>query len=220
MHMAVATSLAVIVTTSISSTLAHHRKRAVVWRSAILVTPGVVIGTWIGGLFASSLGSDALGNTFAVFELLVATSLVLNLRSKARYAQLPAPLASIGGSIIGFVSGIIGIGGGTMTVPFLHWFGAPMRNAVATSAAVGFPIALVGALSYIYSGWGFSATDGAGDTALTLGYIEVMAFAIIASSSFLFAPLGARLAHSLPEKGLRNSFALLLFCLSVTMFVQ
>jgi len=220
MHMAVATSLAVIVITSISSTLAHQRKQAVIWRSAILIAPGVVIGAWIGGLFASSLGSSALSYTFATFELLVAISLIMDIRSDVHYERLPAPVASLAGSIIGFVSTIVGIGGGTMTVPFLHWFGASMRNAVATSAAIGFPIALVGVLSYIYTGWGFTATDSQGNTALTLGYIDLTAFAIIASSSFLFAPVGAKLAHSLPERALRNSFALLLFSLSLMMFTQ
>ena len=215
MHMAVATSLATIVFTSISSTLAHHKKQAVLWPVVFILSPGIVLGAWLGGIFASTLDTKVLTSIFAIFELLVAINLLLQKQSEQHQTNINKITATSGGIIIGFVSTIIGIGGGTMSVPFLHWFNISMRKAVATSAACGFPIALIGASSYIYSGWGITATNTA-----TIGYLQLYALILIAPVSFIFAPLGAKLAHSISEKTLRLSFAFLLSLLSITMFLS
>lgn len=215
MHMAIATSLATIVITSISSTLAHHKKQAVQWPLVILVTPGIILGSWSGGIFASSLDNSVLTSIFAMFEFLVAIHLLLKKRPAQHTTYISKPAATAGGFIIGSISAIVGIGGGTMTVPFLHWFNVPMQKAVATSAACGFPIALVGTLSYVYTGWGQQLNDK-----LSFGYLHLYALVFIASSSFIFATLGAKVAHSISETKLRLSFALLLFVLSVTMFLS
>jgi len=213
MHMALTTSLATIVITSLSSTLAHHKKHAVLWPLVLLLSPGIIIGSWFGGKFASDLDSEILGSVFAVFELLVAINLLLKKQSTRHQTKINKVVATSGGIVIGFISTIVGIGGGTMTVPFLHWFNVPMRNAVATSAACGFPIALFGTLSFIYASRGLQVSS-----APSIGYLQLYALMIIASCSFVFAPLGARLAHSVSEKTLRMVFALILLTLSITMF--
>jgi uncharacterized membrane protein YfcA len=215
MHMAVATSLATIVITSISSTLAHHKRQAVLWPLVFLLTPGIIVGAWSGGVFASTLDNKILRTVFAVFEFLVAVNLLLKKQPDRHETEINKLTATTGGYIIGFISAIVGIGGGTMTVPFLHWFNISMQKAVATSAACGFPIALVGALSYVYAGWG----QQSGSTA-TIGYLHLYALFFIACTSFIFAAFGAKIAHCISEKTLRLSFSLLLFTLSVTMFLS
>lgn len=215
MHMAVATSLASIVFTSTSSTLAHHKKHAVLWPVVFILTPGIIIGAWFGGIFASALDTKILTSIFAIFELFVAANLLLQKQPEQHQTNIKTIAATTGGTLIGFVSAIVGVGGGTMTVPFLHWFNISMHKAVATSAACGFPIALIATLSYVYSGWGFQPANTA-----TLGYIQLYALIVIATSSFIFAPLGAKLAHSFSEKKLRYSFAFALLLLSATMFLS
>lgn len=215
MHMAVATSLAVIVFTSISSTLAHHKKQAVLWPVVILLVPGIIIGAWFGGVFASTLETGALTSIFAIFELLVAANLLLQKQPEQHQVKINKIVATTGGTVIGFISTIVGVAGGTMTVPFLHWFNISMHKAIATSAACGFPIAFIGALAYIYSGW-----EQQPAATSTIGYLQVYALMIIAPSSFIFAPLGAKLAHSISEKALRISFALVLLSLSAMMFLS
>ena len=213
MHMAVATSLATIVFTSISSTLAHHKKQAVLWSLVFLLTPGIIIGAWFGGIFATELDNKTLTSIFAIFELLVAISLLLKKQPAQHEANVKKVVATTGGFIIGFISTVVGIAGGSMTVPFLHWFNISMRKAVATSAACGFPIALIGTLSYVYAGWGQHT-----DSTSSIAYLHLYALFFIAGSSFVFAPLGAKVAHSISEKILRLSFSLLLFILSIIMF--
>lgn len=215
MQMALTTSLATIITTSISSTRAHHKKHAVLWPLVFLLSPGIIIGAALGGVFASSINSDSLRSFFAFFELAVAINLLLKKQPAQHNTGINKATAVTGGGIIGFISTLVGIGGGTMTVPFLHWFNVSMRNAVATSAACGFPIALIGTLSFI-----FVSYDHTFSTPYSVGYLKYDAFLFVAASSFLTAPLGARLAHRISEQTLRLSFAFLLFVLAIIMFLQ
>ncbi len=215
MQMALTTSLATIVITSISSTRSHHKKQAVLWPLVILLSPGIIFGAWAGGLFATAVEGENLKIFFAVFEFTVAINLLLKKQPAQHNTAIKKTVAATGGTIIGFVSTIVGIGGGTMTVPFLHWFNISMRNAVATSAACGFPIALIGTLSYIYASYDLPLSSSH-----TIGFLRYDAFAFIAGSSFLFAPLGARVAHSISEKTLRLSFSLLLFILGTVMLLK
>jgi uncharacterized membrane protein YfcA len=220
MHMALTTSLATIVFTSISSTRAHHKRQAVLWPLVFLLSPGIIIGAWLGGLFASDINSQNLINSFAIFEFIVAVNLILKRQTTQHNTAIKPLTATAGGFSIGFISTIVGIGGGTMTVPFLHWFNISMRRAVATSAACGFPIALVGTLSYIYASYGLNIHNSAGAESTTIGYLHLNALLYIATSSFIFAPLGAKVAHNISEKTLRISFAVLLFSLSFIMFLN
>ncbi len=212
MQLALGTSLASIVFTSLSSVAAHHRRGAVRWGEVARLAPGILIGALLGAALADALPSEQLRRVFALFELMVAVQMGLSLRPRAARA-LPARLGmGAAGGGIGLVSSIVGIGGGTLTVPFLSWCGVVMREAVATSAACGLPIALAGALGYLLMGWG-----EAGLPPGTLGYIHPQALLGIAAASVLFAPLGARLAHALPGAQLKRLFALLLALIGLRM---
>lgn len=212
MHVAVATSLASIMFTGLSSTLAHARRGAVAWREAGWLAPGIVAGAAGGAALAAMLSSDTLRVLFGVFECLVAWQLLREYQPPARAAPAGAALLAGAGAGIGACSTILGIGGGVLTVPLLLWFGFDMRRAVATSAACGVPIAVAGTCSMIIAGSGV-----AGLAPGSTGYVYWPAALSIALSSVLLAPLGARLAHRLPVTTLRRLFALLLAVVGVSM---
>ncbi len=212
MHMALATSLATIIITSISSARAHHKKQAVLWPIFLLLTPGICVGAWLGGIAASEIKTAILKPGFGIFEFIVAMYLLWNHQSQQNAVSLDKIKSAVGGFIIGTISAIVGIGGGTLTVPFLNWHNIPMRNAVATSAACGLPIAVSGAASYIYAGWSINNLPEQ-----TLGYVHLPAFALIIVTSSLFAPVGAKLAHRLPENTLKKWFAIFLMLIGLKM---
>lgn len=147
-QLAVGTSLAVIVFTAAVSTAAHHRHRAVQWPVVARLAPGLVLGAVLGAALADRLDSLALRRVFALFELLVALQLLLDLRPSPARALPAGPALAGAGGLIGLVSALVGIGGGTLTTPFLLWYRLGLRRAIATSAACGLPIALAGAASY------------------------------------------------------------------------
>lgn len=213
-HLAVGTSLATIVFTAISSVRAHHKRGAVRWDVVRRLTPGIVVGALVGAAIADAMPASMLRIFFAVFELTVAALLWWN-RQPAAHRGLPG-IVGMGGAgvVIGAVSSIVGIGGGTLTVPFLTWCNVHMRNAVATSSACGLPIALAGALGFVVMGWNEAQLPK-----LSTGYIYWPAFAGIGIASVMFAPLGAKLAHALPVASLRKLFALLLAALGVRMLL-
>jgi len=136
-------------------------------------------------------------------------------QTSAAHRALPGRIGLLStGSVIGTVSALMGVGGGSMSVPFLTWCNVPVRKAVATSAAIGFPIALSGALGYLVSGW-----NHAGLPPGSLGFINFPAFLGIAVASVLFAPLGAALAHRVAPQSLRRLFAVFLLVLSARMLL-
>jgi hypothetical protein len=212
MHLAVGTSLATIVLTSISSVRAHHVHGAVAWPVFWRLAPGIVVGAALGAGLAAGLPGAVLKKFFGVFELAVAVQLSLGLRPKAERG-LPGPFGvSAAGGVIGVISAILGIGGGTLTVPFLTWCGVSIQKAVATSAACGLPIAVAGSLAYVAMGW-----NVAGLPAAAAGYVYIPALAGVAAASVLSAPLGARLAHRLSATALKRVFAVFLAALGVWM---
>ncbi len=202
MHLALGTSLATIVATSIASVRAHHRRGAVLWPVAGRLTPGIVLGALAGAAIADALPSATLKTVFAVFVLAMAAQMAFRFQPGGQRG-LPG-MAGMGltGAVIGTVSGLVGIGGGSLTVPFLSWCSVPIRTAVATSAACGLPIALAGALGYVVSGWSDPRLPG-----WSAGYVSGPAWLGIAAASMLTAPLGARLAHTLPTAALKKVFA-------------
>lgn len=214
MHLALGTSLATIVVTSASSARAHHRYGSLLWPVVGRLVPGIVVGALAGAALADRLPSLGLQRFFGVVELLVAIQLWVDWRP-APGARLPgfAGMLPAGGAI-GLVSSLAGIGGGTLTVPFLTWCNLAMRNAVAVSAACGLPIALAGSVGYAAAGWGEAALPP-----WSTGYIYWPAFAGIAVGTVLFAPLGARLAQRWRDRIMKRAFALLLVAVGLRMLV-
>jgi uncharacterized membrane protein YfcA len=208
--MAIATSMATIIFTSISSVRAHHARGAVRWGIVKGLAPGIVIGGAIGsmGIFALLKGTT-LALIFAAFISFSATQMFLDKKPKPG-RELPGMLGLTGaGGVIGLISGLVGAGGGFISVPFMVACNVAIINAVATSAALGFPIALANAVGYAISGQGLP-----GLPSWSLGYIWLPALAVIALCSVTTAPLGAKMAHSLPVAKLKRIFALVLYCLA------
>ena len=218
MHMALATSLATIIVTSISSTLTHHKKHAVLWHIVLLLAPGICLGAWLGANLASQLDTSILKPVFGSFEIFVAFLMYSQYQSKEHHHTIKKSNGFIGGSVIGGISAIAGIGGGTLTVPFLHWHKINIKNAIATSAACGLPIAIFATASYTYSSW--HLTDNISpDQQSMFGFVQIQAFLLIALCSFLFAPLGAKLAHTASDALLKKIFSIFLLLLGLKMLL-
>jgi len=214
-HIAIATSLATILFTSLSSIRAHHKRGAVRWNIAMLLTPGILIGSWIGPAIAAHLETRVLAGFFALFVGFSAFQTLKNKKPKAS-RELPGMGGMLAaGSGIGTLSGMVGAGGGFISVPYMVWCNVPIHNAVATSAVLGFPIALAGSLSYIYTGWN---TPGLPEQAL--GYVYLPALLLIAATSVFTAPLGARTAHAMDTSALKKTFAIILFILAAYMLYK
>ncbi|WP_374360953.1 sulfite exporter TauE/SafE family protein [Pseudoduganella danionis] len=222
-HMAVATSLGVIMFTSISSVRAHHQHGAVLWSVAALLAPGILLGAWCGPWIAKQLSSAGQALLFAVFLTISATQILFGKKAAtaqttpaAQAAHLPGRSAMFGtGMLIGVISGLVGAGGGFLSVPFLMRRGVRIQNAVATSAALGFPIALSGTLSNIYYGWQVADLPP-----YALGFVYLPALAVMALASVSMAPFGARAAHRLPVQTLKKIFAVMLYCLAAYMLYK
>lgn len=208
---AIATSLTTILFTSLSSVRAHHKRGAVRWEIVRALAPGMVIGSLAGAQVAHLLKGNLLAVTFAVFVGFMATQMLFKREVRADRVLPGAPGMFGAGGIIGVISAIVGAGGGFVTVPFLTRSNVTIHEAVATSAACGFPIALAGTLGYIIAGWNLELPAG------TIGYVYLPALICIVATSILTAPLGARIAHALSVAGLKRVFALLLYALCAYM---
>lgn len=213
LKMAVATSMAMILFTSISSVRAHHRRGAVRWDLVRGLAPGIVVGGLIGaaGVFVALRGT-ALALLFGVFVAFTATQMLLD-RKPAPSRQMPGPAGrAAAGGLIGFVSGLVGAGGAFISVPFMSWCNVPVHNAVATSAALGLPIALANVAGYLIGGRHFvNPVPG------SFGYLWLPGVALLASASVLCAPLGARLSYRMNVRQLKRLFALLLYGIAAHM---
>ena len=207
--MAVATSLATICFTSLSSVRAHHARGAVLWPVALMLAPGILAGSLIGARIAVALPERALSLLFALFVGFSATQMFLNRKPKPSRV-LPGRLGMFGmGAVIGGVSSMVGAGGAFISVPFMTWCNVSIHKAVATSAALGFPIALAGTVGYIWAGWGLpQMPPGA------FGYLYLPGLIVISSASMLTAPLGARLAHRIDIAPLKKVFASCLYLIA------
>lgn len=215
-HAAIATSMTTIIFTSMSSVRAHHAKRAIRWDIVSVMAPGMIIGGLLsGGAVFSYLSGAWLS---VVFGLFVGYSGLRMLVRKPPPAGtvMPGKAATAGVGVgIGFASGLLGAGGGFLSVPFMTRGNVPVHNAVATSAALGFFIAVANSIGYIYSG--FREVQGQPGM---LGYIYWPALLAVAGMSILTAPFGAALAHRLPVATLKRVFACLLFGLAAYMLYE
>ncbi|SCY83216.1 sulfite exporter TauE/SafE family protein [Desulfoluna spongiiphila] len=215
MHLALGTSLASIIFTSVSSFRAHHKRGAVRWDVFKRITPGILVGTFAGSCVASRLPTHILKGIFVAFLYYVATQMILG-KKPAATRQVPGTTGIFGaGGVIGSFSSLVGIGGGTLSVPFLTWCNIPVHHAIGTSSAIGLPIALAGAFGYMLNGLG---TPNLPD--LSLGYVYLPALIGIICFSVLTAPLGAKLAHSLPVDKLKRIFAILLYVVATRMLIS
>ncbi len=209
-HLAVGTSLATIVFTSLSSVRSHHRKQGVRWDIFRPMTAGIVLGAILGAWTASLLSGPALELIIGVFVILVALKMLLDVNPSAGRA-VPGTVGLAGaGAGIGWASAIFGIGGGTLTVPFLSWCNFRMQQAVGTSAACGLPIAIAGALTNIATGWRQPELPE-----LSLGFIYLPALVGIVVTSVFFARFGADLAHRLDAQLLKRIFAVVLILVGI-----
>ncbi len=209
LHLALGTSMASILFTSLSSMRKHHQHGAVNWRVVRNITPGILLGAGIGALSATSISQRSLGIFFALFVYFAAAQMLLDVRPHPS-RQLPGIGGmTLTGTLTGWLSTMVSIGGGTIVVPFLVWCNLPVRNAIGTSAAVGFPIAVGGTIGYIFAG-----TDISGLPAHTLGFVYLPALLGVAFASIITAPLGAKATHRMRIDLLRKLFAILLTSLA------
>jgi uncharacterized membrane protein YfcA len=206
---AVATSLATICFTSITSVWAHHKRRAVLWPVVVRLVPGILIGSALGAQVAVFLPGKALSILFAVFVSFSATQMLLNRAPKPNRTLPGTPGMLAAGSVIGMVSALVGAGGAFISVPFMQWCNVKIHNAVATSAALGFPVAIAGTVSYVLAGSQLHDMPRG-----TLGYVYLPALFVISIASMSTAPLGARTAHRMDIQPLKRSFAVVLYCLA------
>lgn len=212
LHLALGTSIATILFTSLSSLRAHHAHRAVLWPVMRDLTPGILIGTLLGALLAARISSRALSIFFVTFMIMVAVQMIANLRPKPSRSLPGRSGLGVAGSVIGAVASLAAMGGGALTVPYLIWCNVRPQHAIGTSAAVGLPIAIGGTIGYVWNGWGHPGLPAA-----SLGFVYLPALGVILIASVLMAPLGARLAHRLPIAVLKRVFAGLLLVLSAKM---
>lgn len=210
-HMAVATSLATMLVTSLSSIIAHHRKGAIRWALVRSLTPGLVAGAVLGAMIADRLNGEVLVRVVGVFAILAGLQLLLT-RKPAGEKPLPGqPGVSAVGGIIGAISSLIGIGGGALTGPWQMWHGVRPQNAVATAAACGYPIAIAGTMAFVIFGIGGDLPSGA------LGYVHVPAFLGIALTSAIAAPFGVATVHRISPGSVKRVFGVFLVLVGVRM---
>ncbi len=205
MHTAIGTSLATIVVTSLSSIREHQAHGAIIWPIVKVITPSIIIGAFIGTAIAKGLASDTLRLIFAPFMLLVAWQMAFGKPPKAQRELPQRSGLFLTGGFIGGLSSLLGIGGGALNVPFMTFCNVSVRKAVATSAAIGLPIALAGTIGFIISGWNVANLPE-----WSLGYINIKSLLSIVIASVFTAPLGAKLTHIIPVHLLKKAFSVLL----------
>ena len=225
MHLALGTSLATIIITSISSLMAHNKKDGVLWSVFKNLTPGMALGSFFGAGIAGQISGLYLQLIVGVFLLWVAFNMFISGKKKAAvhannvgntnnvsnvhdaHMVLPStPKQLAAGGVIGIASAIFGIGGGSLTVPYLTRYGVVMQKAVGTSAACGLPIAIAGALGFMIFGIQQEVT-----VPNTIGFVHIYAFLGISIMSFFTAKVGAKVAHMLSPELLKRCFSVLLF---------
>ena len=213
-HLAVGTSLATIVITSLGSVRQHHAKGAVRWDVLKFFAIGLMLGAYLGAEVADVFNGRLLQMLFGIFAIIVAFQMMMGLKPSAS-RHVPGPLGlSVTGVFIGVASAIFGIGGGSLMVPFLSWCNVKMQHAVGTSSAGGMPIAIAGTAGFIVTGWQNPALPD-----YSLGFVYLPAFLGIGITSVVFAQIGAKFAHRLPSETLKKCFGGLLIAVGIKLIV-
>ncbi|MCP4044412.1 MAG: sulfite exporter TauE/SafE family protein [Gammaproteobacteria bacterium] len=212
-QMAVATSLATMLFTSMSSLLSHHKRGAILWSLVRQMIPGLLVGALLGSFIADRIGNVALGNVFGVFAFIVGLQMLFGSRHQ-RDSTLPGRFPVNGTSFgIGAISSLLGIGGGSLTVPWLLWHGQRVQNAIATAAACGYPIAIAGTAGFVFLGENNASAP-------TLGYVNLQALAGVALFSVFGAPLGVAAVHRSSPVLAKRFFAVFLLVVAAKMLLR
>lgn len=212
-HVAVGTSLAIIIPTGVMSARAHHKRGALDMEVLKLWAPFIVVGTFVGGLMAGFYSGDVLRIVFAVMAFVIAANIIFAFQTRLMgHLKGSAPTHRISAFVVGYISSLMGIGGGSLTVPTLVAFGHSMHKAVGTSAAIGVAIALSGTAGFLISGWSVE-----GRPPLSVGYINLLALALVGVLAAVCAPWGAALAHRMDQKTLKYVFAAFLVAVGLNM---
>lgn len=215
MHMAIGTSLSIILVTVSNSVYGHHLNKNVDWKIIKKILGSIIVGAFLGSFASNELAADTLELIFSIYVVLVAIKMFTDIKVERPLKITSNFLYSIVGLIIGFKSTILGIGGGTISIPFLTWRGYSMKTAVGVSAALGIPIAVSGVISYIYNGYSNPELPQ-----YSLGYVYLPALVGVVLTSSLFARLGAKLSHKLPQEKMKKGFAFFLMLVALKMFIQ
>ncbi|MBF0434334.1 MAG: sulfite exporter TauE/SafE family protein [Magnetococcales bacterium] len=217
MHLAVGTSLATIVVTNSSVTFNHHRRGSVDWRLVLLFTPSTLLGAWLGSHLAATINGAALRLLFGCFEIFVGLQMLRGQKGDGTGKPvLTGKFDPLLGLVIGSISSLFGIGGGTLAVPTLNLLrGVPMLKAVGSASAMGIFLACAGALGYIQSGWGHASLPPG-----SFGFVLPEAFLGIVCGSLLTTSIGVRMAHSLPQKLLKRGFGVFLILVGIKLILK
>jgi uncharacterized membrane protein YfcA len=212
-HLALGTSLACMIVSSTASIRAHAKRQTVMWKVFYAMAPGIITGAFLTSRIAVHIGPVCIALFFSLFMGLVAVQMFVGwqLKASARPATLSGLFAV--GVGIGSVSALAAVGGGFLAVTYLNYKNLGMKNAVGTSSAIGFPIAVAGTLGYMLAGWAETSGD-----AYVFGFIHVPAFLAISAASFVAAPYGAGYAHKLPDARLKKIFAVISLMLGIKIF--
>lgn len=214
LHLALGTAMAGILFTSGSSVREHHRLGSVDWSIVKRLAPAMALGTLLSSYGSGWLPQGPLALAFALIVYAGATQIWLGRKPSATRGLPGAAGLWVVGLLIGAISGLVSAGGTFMSMPFMLWCGVPMRTAIGTGAALGLPVALMGTLGYVISGWHAGGLPG-----WSLGFVYLPALAAVVAASVITAPMGARAAHKLPVATLRRIFALVLYALATKMVV-
>ena len=211
-HMALATSMANIMFTSVTSARAHSKRGTVRWDIVKAMTPGLLVGTLGGTFVVSSIPTAPLKVIFCVFLAYTAFQMIMDIKPKASF-HLPGNLGLfLAGAFVGIVASFVGIGGGVIIIPFLTMCNIPMINTIGASAAMGFPIAVAGTIGFVLNGWGHAALPD-----YSLGFVYLPALAGLVVASMIVTPYGVKLSHSMPVKTLKRCFGVLLLLMAARM---
>lgn len=214
-HLALGTSMAIIIVTSISSIKAQQKKKAIVWDIVKMMVPGIIVGTFLATFIASKLDSFYLSIIFASFMFYSSILMFMGKKPKSENKIFTPKTHIISGGVIGALSSLVSIGGGIMSVPYLLLQNIDIKKAIATSSAIGLPIAISGTVGYMINGWEYSSLDN-----YTLGFIYLPALVCIAFASYLTAPIGVMLVHKINVDLMKKIFSLLTLALSIKMLVS
>ncbi|WMT89770.1 sulfite exporter TauE/SafE family protein [Pelagibacterium sp. H642] len=216
MHVAVGTSLAVIIPTGLRSARSHDKRGAVDGKILRLWGPWIVAASLLGGLMAALYSAAALKIIFGVMALFIALNMALPIQRRLMESLAGVPLVNrISAAVIGYISALMGIGGGSLTVPTLVAFGSPIHTAVGTSSALGVILAIPAVIGFVISGW-----TAVGTPPMSIGFINIPSLVLIGGLATLTAPLGVALAHKLDARLLKIVFAIFLVVVGGRMILQ